>query len=174
MKFWKIGLLTTLSFFGFIAIFLYSSCERNTCNNVTCFNGGSCNVGTCHCPTGWEGPQCGSKAVDRFIHGYKGLTQCNMGAYVIDSAWIVGDIKNINFVYITQKSYPGVVLHGYISNNAATYSIIVASDSSANYLRVHTITLQNSTTLSIHTFLHDQTRPGDTATSECLFTGTKY
>jgi len=131
-------------------------------------------MGTCRCPVGWEGSQCAFKSVNRFIGGYVGLSQCNMGAYTVDSAWIVGDIKNINFVYITQKSQPNVMLHGYVVNNASTYSIIVPSDSTINYLEVFTITLQNSKTLSIHTYLHDQHVVGDTIIRECLFLGSKY
>lgn len=131
-------------------------------------------MGTCRCPVGWEGPQCSYKSVDRFIGKYVGLTQCNGGALVIDSAWIVGDANNINFVYITQKSNPNVMLHGYVNASAATYSIIVPSDSSLNYLEVFTITLQNNKSLSIHTYLHDQHIVGDTIISECLFTGGKY
>jgi len=174
MKFWKIRVFTSLLFFGFIAIFVISSCEKNVCDNVTCFNGGSCNVGTCKCPVGWEGPQCSYKSVDRFIGGYVGLTKCDMGAYVIDSAWIVGDAKNINFVYITQKSKPNVELHGYVTSTDATYSIIVPSDSSINFLEVFTITLQNNKALSISTYLHDQHIVGDTVISQCLFTGSRY
>jgi hypothetical protein len=173
MKFWRIRLLTALSFFGFIAIFLTTSCEKNVCDNVTCFNGGSCNMGTCRCPVGWEGPQCNFKSVDRFTGVYGGLTRCNNGAFIIDTAWITPDPNIINFVYLTYKSILPRKLHGYVHNNASTYSIVIQSDSVLNYLKVYTVTLQNDKSLNIHTYEHNQLVVGDTSINECTFTGTK-
>ena len=173
MKPWKISFLTALSFLGFIGVFLFAACERDACTNVTCFNGGSCSVGSCHCPTGWEGTQCGYKSVDRFIGGYAGFTTCNGLAQTIDTVWIVGDINHINFVYITQKSQPDVTLHGYVDASSATYSIIVPSDSATNHLLIHTITIQSNKTLSVHTFLNDKTNPANPVVSECSFLSDK-
>src|ERR1700733_3225138 len=122
MKFWKLRLLTTLLFFGVIAIFLYSSCERNVCDNVNCFNGGSCNSsGTCYCPVGYEGNQCQTLAVARFIGTYPGFNLCqspgNSLPQVFDTAWITADVENINFVYVSIKTLQPEILHGYVDDN---------------------------------------------------------
>lgn len=173
MKFWKLGLLTTSIFSAFITILLYASCERNVCDNVTCFNGGSCNTGVCHCPTGYEDPQCQTKSVARYLGQYAGATTCNNGAYLIDSVLITADPNKINYVFVAQKSLLPKVLHGYVSNNEATYSIIVPSDSTTNYLKIYTLTLQGDKVLSISTYLHDQTHPADTLVEKCNFLGSK-
>ena len=173
MKIWKLRLLTAFLFFGFITVFFISSCEKNVCNNVTCFNGGSCNSGVCKCPVGWEGPQCSILSVNRIIGGYAGLVKCGTGAAEIDSVWVVGDSKNINFVYITEKQLPGVMLHGYVNENDASFSIIVPADSSINFLEIFNITLQDTSRLSMTTYKHDETKVGDTIISTCTFTATR-
>ncbi len=174
MKIWRIRLLTALLFFASVTVFIISSCEKNPCNNVTCFNGGSCNQGVCRCPVGWEGPQCSYLSVNRFIGGFVGFTTCNNGPRTIDSVWITGDAVNINFVYIKQKSQPSYLLHGYIDNSTPTYSIIVPIVNSPNFLEEWTITIQNNKTLSLNRYIHDQTVVGDTIIQECNFLGTKF
>jgi len=179
MKFWKIRILTTLLFFGVIAIFLYSSCEKNVCDNVTCFNGGSCNAGTCRCPVGYEGSQCQTLSVARFVGTYWGTRQCIdnnsptgtpvTGPNVIDSAWITADVENINFVYVSIKSLQPKLLHGYVNDNASTYAIIIPSDSSLNYLKVYSLTLQDNQDLNMHTYLTNEAVPGDTVIEQCTF-----
>ena len=82
--------------------------------------------------------------------------------------------KNINFVYIKQKSQPSYELHGYVDVSTPTYSIIVPAVNSANFLEQWTITIQNNTTLSINRYLHDQSVPGDTVIESCNFLGTRY
>lgn len=131
-------------------------------------------MGVCNCPVGWEGPQCSYLSVNHFIGGYVGLRKCDAGAQIIDTVWIVGDAKNINFVYITEKLQPGIELHGYVSETDATYSIIVPSDSSINFLERFNITVQNNNTLSFNTFLHDQHIIGDTIISQCNFLGNRF
>ncbi len=173
MKFWKVSLLTTLVFSAFVFVLFITACEKNVCDNVTCFNGGSCNVGTCHCPVGYEDPQCQTKSTARFLGVYAGLSTCDNGAYLIDTAWITEDQNKINYVYLTMKSILPRVLHGYVSSSESTYSIIVPDDSSVNYIKVYTATLQGDKTLTVNTFLHDKTTPGDTIISKCSFIGTK-
>jgi hypothetical protein len=173
MKFWKLGLLTTLVFTCIVIVVVYSSCEKNVCDNVTCFNGGSCNSGTCKCPIGWEDPQCQTKSVARYLGVYVGLTQCNGGAQLIDSAWITSDPVKINYVYVTYKSIAPMVLHGYVSNNEATYSVVVPNDSLANYMKQWTINLQGNKSLTIHSYEYDTRIAGDTIINKCDFLGSK-
>ena len=158
---------------------LYTACERNTCNNVTCFNGGSCNSGECRCPTGYEGSQCQTLSVARFIGVYGGYSQCgydganNGGApQVTDTAWITGDQKNVNFVYVTYKSLLPRVLHGYVSNSVSTYSIIFPLDSNINQTEKFTLTLQSDSKLIIDNFSRFYNTTSDTIV-DCTFKGTK-
>jgi hypothetical protein len=180
MKFLKLTLLTTLLFTAFVIIFSNSSCERNACNNVTCFNGGSCNKGICRCELGYEGPQCQTLSTSRYIGGYAGYTECDNGAQTIDSVFITQDTKAINYVYVAFKSILPKSLHGYVSSNESTYSILIPSDSINNgvlkYLKVYTVTLQNDKSLSLHTYETDyrQLAGPDTIIHKCDFFGTKY
>jgi hypothetical protein len=175
MKFWKLSLLTALVFSCLAVVITHSSCERNVCDNVTCFNGGSCQSGKCHCPIGWEDPQCQTQSTSRYIGMYVGSTICNAGARLIDTAWITQDPVVINYVYLTYKTMPSPMtpLHGYVNNNEATYSIIIPNDSMANYLKVYTVTLQGDKTLTINTYEHDTRHVGDTIINSCNFTGSK-
>ncbi len=177
MKFWKLTALTTLVFSAFIVIMLYTACERNPCDNVTCFNGGSCNSGECRCPTGYEGTQCQTLSVSRFLGKYGGFTSCGynaqpVGAQVTDTAVITADPNNINFVYIAFKNIAPNVLHGFVSNTVSTYSIIVPIDSSYNSTLKFTVTLQDDKTLSIVEYANYYHTTGDT-TAVCTFYGTK-
>jgi hypothetical protein len=175
MKVWKLSLLTTLVFSAFIIILLYTACEKNVCDNVTCFNGGSCNVGACRCPVGWEDPQCQTKSVKRYVGSYVGLTTCDMGTATIDSVVITADPNKINYVFVDVKSFaPRAALHGYVSSNASTYSIIVADDSALHYVKTYTVMLQGDKKLTINSFETNETVPADTFISKCVFVGDKY
>ena len=45
------------TFFDFTAI-LYTSCKKDPCSGVTCYNGGVCDNGNCNCPSGYTGNNC--------------------------------------------------------------------------------------------------------------------
>ena len=183
MKFWKITLLTTVLFFAFSITVLYTACEKNPCNNLSCFNGGSCGGGICHCPTGYENTQCQDKSVTRYkgTYGFNSYTTCNDGAEVIDSAFIYPDTSSaamINYVWVVWKSILPKVLHGYVYNNESTYSIVVPEEVAPNYLKIYTITLQNwgnseNNKLSIHSYEKNTVTPGDTVVIQCSFLGFK-
>ncbi|MFN0204594.1 MAG: calcium-binding EGF-like domain-containing protein [Bacteroidia bacterium] len=40
------------------SIFVFSSCNTNSCNKVDCQNGGTCVEGSCQCPEGFSGASC--------------------------------------------------------------------------------------------------------------------
>jgi hypothetical protein len=178
MKFWKQTILTIGLFSAIAVTFFYSACEKDTCTNVTCLNGGACGNGKCLCPTGFEGSQCATKSVSRFVGVYGGYTTCNNGSAEIDSAFIVADSsgpKFINYVYIKLKSlstatYPAI-LHGYVQENESTYSIIVPEEMMSSYTRSYAITLQSNKTLQIATFENYEPTPGDTIINKCAFLG---
>jgi len=177
MKFWKLTILTTVLFSVIVITLVISACERNVCDNVTCFNGGSCNVGLCTCPTGYEGPQCGTLSVERFLGTYPGTTTCDVagvqGAPVLDQVQITADPVNINFVYVAYQSMAPQILHGYVNSNVTTYSIIIADSTGTNYDKKFTLTLQNDVNLSLQTYLYDAHIAGDTVIENCTFLGTK-
>ena len=182
MKFWRITILTGLIFAAAVTAIVYSSCTKDACDNLTCLNGGSCGNGICNCPTGYEGTQCQTLSVSRFVGTYAGDISCNSQQEVIDSAFITADNANPDYVYVTMNSILPKVLHGYVSNNASTYSIIVVNNDSFSsdpntkfYERLFTITLQNNTSLTIHSYEDSifQTTSGlDTMITNCSFLGT--
>jgi len=176
MKAWKLSLFTAIVFSAFITILLYTSCERNPCDNVTCFNGGSCNVGTCRCPVGWEDPQCQTKSVQRYVGSYVGLTTCDAGAQTIDSCLIEADPNKINYVFVTVKSFGKKPLHGQVDVNASTYSILIPDDSVKNnphYYKSYLVTLQGDSKLTINSVELNELVPGDTTRISCAFVGNK-
>ena len=181
MKFWKITLLTSLLFAAVVSAVFYTSCTQDTCNHVTCFNGGSCGNGVCRCPTGYEGPTCQTLSTARYIGGYAGYTSCNNTQQVIDSAFITAG-STINTVNVVMNSISPKVLQGYVSNNESTYSIIVTNNDSSLagstfYERLFTITLQSDNSLSIHEYeenIFNTVSGPDTVISHCTFLGTKY
>ena len=181
MRFWKPILLTTISFFAIVTTIVYSSCEKNPCNNIDCLNGGSCGHGVCRCPTGYEGPRCESKAAARFVGAYGGFKECDNGAAVIDSAFIWEDLAHINYVYVKLRSdymNNGKTLHGYITSNEATYAITITNNDSAkagsiDYLKVWTVTLQDDKKLVINSYERNQTFADDTLIHYCYFLGFK-
>jgi hypothetical protein len=171
MKFLKPAILTTLLFFAFVSTILYTSCEKNACNNVVCHNGGSCSMGTCRCPTGVEGYQCQSLTSARYVGIYAGYSQCDNLASTYDTVTITTDNLPLNQVAVRMKSIKPKVLYGYIENNQSTYSIVVTNnDSSATYARIYTITLQDDKNLSIHAYDHTYVNPFNTNINKCTFT----
>ena len=181
MKLWKITILTSLLFAAAVSAVIYSSCTKDACDNLTCLNGGACGGGVCNCPTGYEGAQCQTLSISRFLGTYQGDISCNSQQQVIDSAFITTSSLGPNYVNVTLNNISPKVLTGYISNNQSTYSIIVTNNDSFSYdpntifyERIFTITLQNNNTLSIHSYEDSifHTSSGiDTITTSCTFLG---
>ncbi len=178
MKFGKQILLTITLFTAIVGIVFMSSCEKNACDGVTCYNGGSCGYGECNCPTGFEDAQCGTKMIARYIGMYGGYTVCDNGAAIIDTVTIVPANRGILSVDVYYKSIFPKVLQGYVSSNESTYSIVVTNNDSSKvgslkYLRVFDITLQSDKSLKLHEYEHDYTNTLDTFQHSCQFVGTK-
>ncbi len=177
MKFFKPVFITFLLFSAIVGTLIYSSCEKDACNNVVCYNGGSCGHGLCNCPTGFEGYQCQQKVIDRYVGTYYGYSLCNAGAQFFDTVVITADHVANNTLGIRVKSYFPKVLHGYVQNNESTYSVIITNndtavtDSSFSY-KTYTVTLQVDKQLSIHSYTHYK-NPSDTFFSSCSFLGSK-
>lgn len=178
MKFWKQILLTVSLFSAIISTVILTSCEKNSCDGITCFNGGACGHGACTCPSGYEDPQCGTRTTKRYLGTYAGFTTCDNGAHTIDTVTVAQANRGLLSVDVYYKSIHPKVLHGYVSSNESTYSINVTNNDSAkngsiSYLRVFTITLQADKSLKLHTYEHNYTNVLDTFQYSCEFLGTK-
>ncbi len=157
---------------------IFTSCEKNACDGVDCKNGGSCGHGLCTCPTGYEGATCETKSTERYLGVYAGYTTCNAGARVIDTVTIVAGNKGILSVDVYYQSILPKVLHGYVSSNESTYSILVTNNDSSkigykHYLRLFDITLQSDKSLKLHMYENGRSDVDDTLFSSCEFLGMK-
>lgn len=101
--------LVAVSAFSFLALIaiVFSSCEKQEqnfgpttfykpCEDVFCLNGGSCLDGNCICANGFEGPECGTRSVDKFIGTYDAFDDCYQNAQVSYSASISTDFSPAN------------------------------------------------------------------------------
>jgi hypothetical protein len=178
MKFRK-QILLTLSLFGVVVGgSIVTSCEPNSCDGVTCFNGGSCGGGICTCPSGYEGAQCQTRKIDRFLGTYAGFTTCDHGAQVIDTVTIVEGTGGPGSVEVFYRSVYPKLLQGYVSNNESVYSIKITNNDSSKrntneYLRYFAITLQSNKTLKLHTYEYEISPLRDTDQISCEFVGVK-
>jgi len=153
MKFWKQTLVTAILFIFLAGAVVYTSCEKDPCTNLTCYNGGSCGNGKCICPTGYENTQCQTLSVTRYIGTYAGTTYTNYNnsnhvpnntQEVLDTAYVFADGRGANTVGIYQVSRKPDTLHGYVLNTESTYSIIVPVDSVVNNVTTISITLSST------------------------------
>ncbi len=179
MKFGKQILLTVTLFAVVIGgSSVFTSCEKNACDGITCYNGGSCGHGKCTCPAGYEDAQCGTKSITRYLGTYAGFTTCNSGAATIDTVIVTPSHRGILSLDVYFKSIYPKVLEGYVRSNESTYSIIITNNYSSkagsiDYLRVFDITLQSDKSLKLHQYERDYTLAVDTVQNSCQFVGTK-
>jgi len=180
MKFLKQTLLSVILLSGIVTTIIYSSCVQNVCNNVSCQNGGSCISGLCTCPTGYEGTQCQTLSISRYLGTYAGTTSCNSGTGVIDTVTVYSDNAfGLNGVKVQMHSlFPSPpnkgFLYGTVASNTSVYTINVSNnDSSASLIRDYSITLMDDTLLEINEYIHDYRNPLDTVISNCSFRGYK-
>ncbi|PZF71001.1 hypothetical protein [Taibaiella soli] len=120
MKFWKHTLITACSFVGIASTVLYTACEKDSCTDLTCKNGGSCADGFCRCPTGFEGAQCETRTVDRFTGTYYGNSRCNALPSLVDT--VVVFLKTMpNTVGLVKMSNITDTLYGTVADNDITF-----------------------------------------------------
>ena len=92
MTFWKKPLLTIAAIFGLTATAFLTSCEKDSCVELQCKNGGSCAEGFCRCPSGYEGAECENRLADRFVGMYVGTTTCGTSPRLADTVRVwLGD-----------------------------------------------------------------------------------
>lgn len=173
MKAWKINLFGVALFLGILVTLIYTSCEKNVCNGVSCQHGGSCANGLCTCPEGYEGAQCQTLATDRYVGTYIGYTICDNLAQVIDTVIIAKDKSGVTAVTVDMRSIRPKLLKGYVTSNVSTYRIIVTNNDStltskSHDYRTFTITLQSDKKLSVNSY-EDISSPSDTSVHKCNF-----
>jgi len=81
----------TLSAFSAV---VYTSCNKNKCDNVICLNLGVCNGGSCVCPTGFEGNRCQTLSRDKFIFTYNGGDSCSTKINTIYPIYILAVLSD--------------------------------------------------------------------------------
>ena len=70
MKQIKQVLFTGFSVLLIFSAVIYSSCHKDPCRNVICYNGGACSRGNCLCPTGYSGNHCQFTSIEYFNNTY--------------------------------------------------------------------------------------------------------
>lgn len=174
MKFWKPILLTSVFLLAITSTFVFTACEQDKCNGVTCNNGGSCNEGICKCPTGFEDPTCSTLTRTRYIGYYPGYSSCNNGAEIIDTVFIaIDNPKQNTTVKAWESIHPTDTLHGYVSSNETTYQMFLNSITYTNYNKSFHITLQSNNSLVLNSYEANYTNPADTIVNSCAFVGQK-
>ncbi len=175
MKFWKSIVYISTLVIAVASVAIYSSCEKNACNDVNCMNGGSCSNGACKCPPGYDGAMCGARSTDRYVGYYSGFTYCNNGAAVIDTIFITGNIPHtITTLMLIQKTHVTDVLYGTVDNNETTYAINIPDRVDSAYRKQYHVTLQSDNKLVFDTYEYDTTTAAGPIINKCTFVGTKH
>ena len=100
MKLWKHSLITAFAFIGISTTVVYTSCEKDSCIDLKCRNGGSCADGFCRCQTGFEGSECEIKAATKFLGRFIGNYTCPGNNPLTDTVdiWLLKDPNQVYFV----------------------------------------------------------------------------
>lgn len=166
MKFWKHTLITAFAFVGISSTVLYTACEKDSCTDLTCKNGGSCADGYCRCPTGFEGSECETKTVDRFIGEYVGITRCDNLPGLVDTLDVILHSMP-NSVGLVKRSNVTDTILGIANGNTITVQDNIG-DNTARYISV---VLDGTRKIT----LYDQkvTNAAQQQKSVCTFVGQK-
>ncbi len=123
MKFWKHSLITVATFFAVSGTVLYTSCEKDTCADLSCKNGGSCAEGFCNCPSGYDGTECEIMSGTKFIGTFVGNHTCPSSSPTKDTIqiWFAQMPNKMKFVEYSKKTD---TLTGSASGNTLTFDAI--------------------------------------------------
>ncbi len=150
MKFWKYSLMTVFAFLSIASTVLYSSCQRDSCLELRCRNGGTCADGFCRCMTGYEGPECEKRAVLRFVGFYDGITQYQGVPSFADSG-VVFVKEEPNMIGMMKFSNPADTIYGTIDGDD-----ILLDQPGGRYIRI-TKTTPTQVELYINERINDST-----------------
>lgn len=161
MKFWKSIFLSACAFIAVASTVTYTSCEKDSCNDLKCKNGGSCAEGFCRCKTGYEGAECELKIADRFLGTYVGYNHCNSDPALVDT------------LDVFLKSEPNVLEFARRSDVSSRYSgvasgyYIVVDDIVSGSDRTHVTAVVDIAEMTVHVEKYQ----GATRKSVCDFVG---
>lgn len=106
MKFWKSALYTAVTFVGLGSTVLYTACQDDSCKRLSCMNGSSCRDGYCNCKTGYEGAECQTLTMSRFLGQYVGYDHYH-GLSLVDT---------VDVTFLAQPDSVYVHRHGDSTN----------------------------------------------------------
>jgi hypothetical protein len=124
MKFWKLSLITAATFFAVSGTVLYTSCEKDTCADLTCKNGGSCALGKCNCQDGYEGTTCENIAGTKFAGKFFGNHTCPSTSPTKDTVEIWFESSSPNRMKFVEYSKISDTLTGIAKYNTLTFDEI--------------------------------------------------
>jgi hypothetical protein len=165
MKFWKHTLITAVSFLGIATTVLYTACEKDSCTDLKCKNGGSCAEGFCRCPSGYEGSECEIKTATRFVGVFTGNTRCNQSPGIIDTLEVMMKTEP-NVVKMVLHSNITDTLVGTVNGN----SVAVADYNENNQAKYVNVTLDRK---KITLYVENVTNVAAGTKSVCNFIGYK-
>jgi hypothetical protein len=119
----------------------YISCSKPgsapKCNGVTCENGGSCYKGNCVCPVGYEGGNCGTASVAKYIGAWDVHTRITAS----DSLKYVGIDSNYIVFFKNTATPTTFFIDNFLGN--PKYNNIISVLDSTNSFRFKMDTLRN-------------------------------
>jgi len=108
----------------------YISCTKTglapKCNGVICLNGGYCDSGVCKCPSGYEGANCGTAVVSKFVNTYD-VTQVIIGS---DSTQFIGQTSHYMMIIKTTSTPTTFFIDNF--SGVSSYNDIICTIDSTN------------------------------------------
>ncbi len=131
---------------GTILCFLsavYVSCTKigpsPSCNGVVCKNGGYCNHGSCVCPVGYEGTDCGTASVAKFIGAWD-VKQTTIGS---DSPSVKGQVSNYTTFFKNTATPTTFFIDNFLGNPNYNQLVCIIDSVNTNNFVIDTIRDQN-------------------------------
>ncbi len=171
MKHFKHGLLALAAVVGLGSTLFYAACEKDSCTDLQCKNGGSCADNFCRCKTGFEGAECEIKQADRFIGKWGGSTRCTqevpdqpIGPNVNDTLTIFMKQEPVT-VGLVLRQKPTDTLTGTVSGQ----QIIVADRTNGNSKYTYNIRINGQNINYFVVYSRDVNQPS--TQTNCTFVG---
>jgi hypothetical protein len=163
MKLWKHTLVTAMAFIGISSAVFYSSCEKDSCADLQCKNGGTCAEGFCRCPSGYEGTVCETAVATKFIGTFYGHNNCQITYPMVDTVdvWLEQSPDRVKFV---QHSVIADTLSGTVSGS----DLIFTPTTSGNFYKY-----TNANIVDNKIMVFSQESQNNSNTNVCSFTGFK-
>ena len=119
----------------------YISCTKTglapKCNGVLCQNGGYCDSGICKCPSGYEGANCGTAVVNKYINTWD-VQQTIVGS---DSVKYIGGKSSYVMIFKTTATPTTFFIDNFAG--VASYNDIICLIDSTNSSKFSLDTLHN-------------------------------